>query len=54
VLHLHAGVEVILARGHNRRLPDPLPAAEPGQRLIRQRCSAHLEFLMDSHEIPLA
>ena len=28
VLHFHAGLEVILARGYNRRLPDSLPAAE--------------------------
>jgi hypothetical protein len=54
VLHLHTGLEMILARGYNRRLPDALPAAECGQRLIRHRRSARLQFLMDSHEIPLA
>ena len=54
VLHLHAGLEMILARWHNRRLPNALSAAECGQRLIRQRGSARLEFLMDSHEIPPA
>ena len=54
VLHFHAGLEVILARGHNRRLPDALPAAERGQSLIRQSRAAHLKLLMDSHKIPLA
>jgi len=54
VLHFHAGLEVILARGHNRRLPDALPAAERGQSLIRQRRAAHRKLLMDSHEIALA
>ena len=48
VLHLHAGLEMILARGRNRRLPDALPAAERGQRLIRQSRAANLKFLMDS------
>ena len=54
VLHLHAGLEMVLARGHNRRLPDALSAAERGQRLVGHRRSARLQFLMDSHEIPLA
>src|SRR5450759_1753065 len=54
VLHLHARLEVILARGHDRRLSDALPAAEARQRLIGHRRAARLEFLMDSHEIPLA
>ena len=35
VLHFHARLEVILARRHERRLPDTLPAAEPRQRRIR-------------------
>ena len=54
VLHLHTGIEMILARGHNRSLTDALPAAERSQRRIRQRRAAAYEFLMDSHEIPLA
>ena len=54
VLHLHAGLEVILARGHNRRLPDALPAAERGQSLIRERRSAHLKLFMDSDKIAFA
>src|ERR1035437_538870 len=54
VLHLHAGIKVILSRGHDRCLSDALPAAECGQRLIRQRRSVRLQFLMDSHEILLA
>jgi hypothetical protein len=54
VLHLHARLEVILARRHDRCLPDALPAAECGQRRIRQRRAARRQFLMDSHEIPLA
>ena len=45
---------MVLACGHNRSLPDALSAAECGQRLIRQHRSAHLQLLMDSHEIPLA
>ena len=34
VLHLYARLEVILARRHDRRLPDSLPAAERRQRRI--------------------
>lgn len=40
VLHLHTRIEVILARRHGRCLSDALPAAEPRQRLIRQRRAA--------------
>ena len=54
VLHLDARLEVILARGHNRRLPNALSAAERGQRLIRHLRSAFAQLFMDSHEIPLA
>ena len=54
MLHLHARFEMILARRHDRRLSDALPAAEPGQRRIRQRRAGRRQFLMDSHEIPLA
>ena len=54
VLHLHTRLEVILARRHNRRLADPLPAAESRQRRIGQRCAGRHQILMDSHEIPLA
>src|SRR5450759_1761769 len=54
VLHLHARIEVILARRFDRCLPDTLPAAETRQRLIRQHCAARRQILMDSHEIPLA
>ena len=54
MLHLHARVEVILARRHNRGLPDALPAAESRQRRIRQGRAVRRQFLMDSHEIPLA
>src|SRR5664280_853527 len=54
VLHLHARLEVILARRHDRRLPDALPAAEPRQSLIGQCRAARHQLLMDPHEIPLA
>ena len=54
VLHLHARIEVILARRHDRGLADALPAAECRQRRIRQRRAARRKLLMDSHEIPLA
>src|ERR1039457_1663410 len=54
VLHLYAWIEMILARGHDRGLTDTLPATECGQRRIRQFRTAADEFLMDSHEIPLA
>src|ERR1039457_3192379 len=54
VLHLYAWIEMILARGHDRSLTDALPAAECGQRWIRQFRAARRQFFMDSHEIPLA
>ena len=54
VLHLLAGLEVIPAGGHNGRLPDALSAAECRQSLIRECRAAEPQFLMDSHEIPLA
>ena len=54
VLHLHPRFEVILARRHDRRLPDPLPPAESRERRIRQHRAARRQFLMDSHQIPLA
>lgn len=54
VLHLHARIEMILTRRHYRRLPDALPAAEARQRRVGERRAAGDEFLMDSHEIPLA
>jgi hypothetical protein len=54
VLHLHAWIELILARGRHRRLSDALPAAKRGQRRIRQRRPAGRQLLMDSHEVPLA
>jgi hypothetical protein len=54
VLHLHARLEVILPRRHDRCLSDALPAAERGQRRIRQRRAGRRQLLMDSHEIPLA
>ena len=54
MLHLLARLEVVLARRHNGRLPDALPAAEGGQRRIRQRRAGGRQLLMDSHEIPLA
>src|ERR1017187_6161988 len=43
VLHLHAQIEVILARRFDRRLPDALPAAETRQRLIRQHRATRSE-----------
>jgi len=54
VLHLHARIEVILTGWHDRSLRDALPAAESGQRRIRQCRAVRRQFLMDSHEIPLA
>jgi len=54
VLHLHAGFEVILAYGHDRRLSDAVPAAECGQRRIGQLGTAGCQVLMDSHQVPLA
>ena len=54
MLHLLARLEVILARRRDRRLSDALPPAERRQRRIRQRRAARHQFLMDSHEIPLA
>ena len=54
VLHLHPRFEVILACRHDRGLADALPAAESGQRRIRQPRPARRKLLMDSHQIPLA
>ena len=54
VLHLHTRFEMILARRHERCLSDALPAAKCAQRRIRQPRAARRQFLMDSHEIPLA
>jgi len=54
VLQLDAGFEVIAADRHDGLLPDALSAAERRQRLIRQTGSAGEQFLMDSHEVPLA
>ena len=54
MLHLLAGLEVILARRRWRRLSDAVPPAERRQRRIRQLRAARHQLLMDSHEIPLA
>jgi hypothetical protein len=54
MLHLHAGIEVILAHRHDRSLSDTLPAAECGQCRIGQRCATGPKFFMDSHQIPFA
>jgi len=54
VLHLLAWREVVLARRHDRRLPDALLATESRERRIRQDRSLGCQFLMDSHEILLA
>ena len=40
VLHLLARQELVTAHRHRRRLPDPMPAAEGGQRRVRQVHSA--------------
>ena len=54
MLHLYPGIEVILAHRHDRRLSDAVPAAECGQRWIRQLGAVCPELLMDSHQVPLA
>ena len=53
-LRLLARIEVVLTRRHGRRLPDSMPATECRQRGIRHLRACGHEFLMDSHEIPLA
>ena len=54
MLHLLAGLKVVLARRHRRRLPDAMPATEGGQGRIGQHRAGGRDLLMDSHEIPLA
>ena len=54
MLHFFAWIERELAHRFRRRLPDSVPAAEGGQCLVRQRRARGHQFLMDSHEIPLA
>ena len=49
-----AGRELVAAGRHNRRLPDSFPAAEGGERRIRERRARGHQFLMDSHEIAFA
>src|SRR5664279_2167132 len=53
-LRLDARLEMILARGHDRSLPDALSTAECGQGRIRQVRAGRRQFFMDSHEIALA
>ena len=48
------GCKIVAARRHWRRLADAVPPAERRQCLIRQLRPAGHQFLMDSHEIPLA
>jgi len=54
MLQLFTGRKVISARRHDGRLSDTMPTAKRGQRGIRQHYTARCEFLMDSHEVPLA
>jgi hypothetical protein len=54
VLHLLAGREVVPAHGRDGRLADAMPPAEGSQRRIGQLRPGGRQFLMDSHEIPLA
>ncbi len=54
VLYLLARGELVAAGSYHRRLPDPMAAAEGGQRLIRQRRPARHQFLMDPDQVPLA
>ena len=54
MLHLDAWLEVIATGGHDWLLTDALPAAERGQRLIRQCRAVGPQLFMDSHEIAFA
>jgi|SRR5579862_461324 hypothetical protein len=54
VLQFLARFKVVAAGRHDGRLPDSVPAAKPGERLIRQGRSASLQFFMDPDQIPFA
>src|ERR1019366_4412665 len=54
VLHLLARGVVIAPRRHYRRLPDPMPAAEGGQRRVRQVRSTDQQLFLDPYQIALA
>src|SRR5260370_45641 len=54
MLHPLAGSKILLAGRRRRRVSDSVPAANRGQCGIRQLRAARQQFLMDSHQIPLA
>ena len=54
MLQLLARGELVTAGSHHRRLPDPVAAAEGGQRLVGQLRAAGHQLLMDPDQIPLA
>ncbi|HLG95408.1 MAG TPA: hypothetical protein VKX49_03745 [Bryobacteraceae bacterium] len=54
MLEFRAGRKLILSRRYGRLVPDAVTPAERRQCGIRQRCATRQQFLMDSHEIPLA
>jgi hypothetical protein len=54
VLQLLAGLKVVTAGRHDWRLPDSMPAAEGGKRLVGHGRSAGRQLFMDPDQIPFA
>ena len=54
MLSLFGRLKIVAASGDHRRLADAVPTAKRRQCRIRNLNPAGHQFLMDSHEIPLA